>query len=287
MFVIAMIAFVLSVGALGAIAFSYFQGQQKYDSIAETANLDVNDVEGKQLDKLVVNWDELKRVNGDVVAWLFVPGTQINYPVVQGKDNDYYLTRDFSGDAGWLATYGTLFLDFRNTFNFQDDMNFIYGHNMRDGSMFASIAAMRDQESFDTSRTVYLLTPERNYRLKSFALVNCAGDDPIVRTTFADAQDRADYFTDIVERSVVEVKDNVDPTSIQRGVALSTCDDTGAYRYLLFCRIEDEVASGLSGNVGVDEKDDSMGIVDDLGYTSDKYASRSSGADASSSAAAA
>ena len=104
-FVISITVLVGSLVALGVIAFSYFQGQQKYEKVVQIANFDVKEaeVQPENLGKLSVDWDALRAANDDIVAWVYAPNTKINYPVVRGRDNDYYLTRDFDGAAGWLA----------------------------------------------------------------------------------------------------------------------------------------------------------------------------------------
>ena len=110
-FIVAMIVFVASVTALGLIAFSYFQGQQKYGETAEKADFDPSELDGgSALSEVTVDWDALREVNPDTVGWIYIPNTAINYPVVQGEDNEHYLTYDFDGSEGWLAEYGAIFL---------------------------------------------------------------------------------------------------------------------------------------------------------------------------------
>jgi len=255
-FVIAVVVLVGSLAALGVIAFSYLQGQQKYDRIADTAGFSPTEATMQvQLAEVSVDWDSLRAVNDDVVAWVYVPNTEINYPIVQGNDNDYYLTRDFDGDQGWLANYGCVFLDYRNTFNFQDQANFIYGHHMQDGSMFAAIAEMADQQKFDNARTVYLLTPQGNYKLRSFALVHCDANESIVQTAFANSEDRAAYMQDMMDRSVTHVADSPKAQDIERAMVFATCDDYSSGRFLLYCYIEDTTAADLAGDIGLASED--------------------------------
>ena len=252
--IISTILLVVSLAALGVIGFGYLSGQQKYEKVAEAADFKVSDIEGQPvvLKELTVDWDALKDINNDIVAWVYVPGTNINYPVVQARDNDYYLTRDFDGDQGLLTNFGAIFMDYRNSFDFSDMASYIYGHNMQDGSMFADLAGMTNQQRFDECRTVYLLTPEGNYKLRTFSLVHCPSTENIVQTTFATAQERTNYVQDKMDRSVCSADDNPQASDIKKMIVLATCDNYATDgRYLLYSLIEETTASGLYGNVGV------------------------------------
>ena len=251
-FVVAVVVFIGSLIALGVIAFSYLQGQQKYGEIAETSDFDpkdLNDPEG--LKQVKVDWDALKAVNPDTVGWVYMPETRLNYPIVQGTDNEHYLTYDFDGDQGWLAEYGAVFLDCRNSGDWSDQVSFIYGHHMNDGSMFADIAGLGDQARFDKCRTVYVLTPQGNYHLRSFSLVHCSAYDPIVEMTFDTPEDMTAYVQDKMDRSEVAVTDAPKASEIKKVFALATCDNYSSGRYVLFCYVVDTSVEGLTGEVGL------------------------------------
>lgn len=92
-----------------------------------------------------INFDILKSKNKDIVAWIYSEGTQINYPIVQSKDNDYYLRRLLDG------TYnqgGTIFMDYRNNKNFEDYNTIIYGHNMKNNTMFGTLINYKKSRIF-------------------------------------------------------------------------------------------------------------------------------------------
>ena len=89
-----------------------------------------------------IDFSALDSQNPDVVAWIQIPGTQINYPVVQGKDNDYYLHRDLNRQK---STAGTIFLDYADRADFSSLHNVLYGHHMKNGSMFKDISRYKDQ----------------------------------------------------------------------------------------------------------------------------------------------
>ncbi len=107
-----------------------------------------------------INFEELKKKGPDVVGWLYCAGTPVNYPIVQAGDNDYYLYRLLDGTRN---SSGSLFMDFRNTSYFNDGNNIVYGHNMKNGSMFALLPDYLDQEFYDTHPIWYLMTEEMDY----------------------------------------------------------------------------------------------------------------------------
>lgn len=112
---------------------------------------------------ITADFDALLAENGDVVGWLYCEDTNINYPVVQGKDNDYYLHR------GWdrkESRAGAIFMDAKNKPDFADNNTIIYGHHMKNGGMFAGLSDFADQEFFDAHPVMWLLTPEQTYKVE-------------------------------------------------------------------------------------------------------------------------
>ena len=175
-FWVALIVFIASVGILGYLAWTYWSSQNEYDEIAQSAGPAVTEAEaapeGINLADLVVDWDALREINPDVVAWVYMPGTMVNYPVAhKDGDSEYYLHHNFSlGEGSFGAEFGSIMLSGENAGDFSDEVNILYGHHMRNGSMFALFAELRDSDIFNEHRTIYLLTPEGNYRLQTFAV---------------------------------------------------------------------------------------------------------------------
>jgi len=126
----------------------------------------VSDGNEEDPNRIEVDFDALWEINSDVVAWLVSPDTGINYPVLQAPDNDYYLHRLIDGN--WNDN-GSLFLDYRCSGDFSDENSIIYGHNMRSGAMFGNLVKYKDQNYYDEHSDIYLVTPERQYRLDLFA----------------------------------------------------------------------------------------------------------------------
>lgn len=234
--VVAVLVLLASLLALGAILASYYFGQQKYDALTEHVYTDP----GSSNDPLyaTVDWDALLSDNADTVGWVYIPNTDINYPVVRGKDNDYYLSHDFYGDEGWLANFGAVFMDYRDKPDWTDQAYFFYGHHMNDGSMFADIAAMADQEYFDNARTIYLYSPSGNFELRSYSLLHVDASDPLVQIMFPNADDMTEYIQNKMDRSIVNGGEMPDPQDITKSFAFSTCDNYSQGRYVLFTYIE-------------------------------------------------
>lgn len=234
-FWIAIVVFVVALAALGAIGFSYWQGQQTYQSVAEEGFTPPDDIAAAPLEEFTVDWDALKAINPDTVGWIYIPGTVVNYPIVQTTDDVKYLTHDFKGSEGWIATFGAIFLSAENASDFSDPNNIIYGHHLNDGSMFACLADFGDAAQFEEHRTVYVLTPEGNYQLNTFSLVHVDADDPLAQTQFADEDERVAYVQDKIDRSVVTASDIPEAAGIAHTFALATCDNLPSDgRYVLY-----------------------------------------------------
>ena len=246
---LALAVFVAAVSYLGVIAYSYWSDSHRYDEISETTF----DPVGDSLADMKVDWDALRKINPDVIAWVYVPGTPISYPVcwVQG-DNQKYLDINFDGAAGVFTGSGTIFLDGEAKPDFSDPADFLFGHHMNDGSMFACLSDFAAEEEFEAHRDVYLLTPERNYQFRSFALVRTVGSDYLVVHSFSDDASRVEYITDKQQRSLVVPSEGFpDPETAGKLLALSTCDynESDGRAILYTCLVDYATPSGAAGEV--------------------------------------
>lgn len=113
-----------------------------------------------------INFDELLQINKDTVGWITIDDTHIDHPIVQGKDNFEYLTKDFYGK---FYAGGTIFLDCENNKDFSDSYNIVHGHHMSGGAMFGDLGNFKDKKYFDSHKTGKLLTPSYDYDLKIVA----------------------------------------------------------------------------------------------------------------------
>ena len=111
---------------------------------------------------LQIDFDKLKAVNEDAVAWLYSPDTVIDYPVMKANDYSYYLSHLPDGTSN---ANGSLFIDYNNASDFSGDLTVIYGHHMNSGRMFGSLNGYKTQSYFNEHPYMYLYTDEGNYRI--------------------------------------------------------------------------------------------------------------------------
>ena len=164
-----------------------------------------------------VDFDALSKINPETVGWLIIEDTGINYPVVQGADNEFYLKHQFDGRYN---SSGCLFLDVKNDASFQEFNQIIYGHYMNNQSMFSDLVKYKDQEFFDAHPAGWLVTPSAAYRLQFFSgyVSDVLGD---AWDTEFSAADYPQWLRKCQEQSIFTA-DTV-PDAEDRVLTLSTC----------------------------------------------------------------
>ena len=176
-----------------------------------------------------VDFDKLLETNGDVKGWLLNPDTIINYPFVQGADNDYYLYRFLDGSSN---SSGTLFVDYRCAGDFSSNHTIIYGHNMKDGSMLSTITNYWKQDYYEEHPYMFINTPTQNYRLELFSGYVTPADSDAYTVFFKDSAAYAKFLETLDSRS--NFNSDVELTENDRIVTLSTCTyEYEAARYVL------------------------------------------------------
>lgn len=240
--ILALGVFLFSAAKLVQIFLEYKEGTDEYNRVREyvtdTSEEEESDVEGEAVQEQKpqppkVDWTGLQAINTDIIAWLQIEGTDIDYPVVKGNDNAYYLTHTFEGNSN-IA--GAIFVDCSNSSDFQDCNTIIYGHNMRNGSMFGTLRKhFKDQESVP-GKYIWICTPEKNYRYEIFSshVVEADGE---VYSLFPEANDQfAAYLDTMVQQSGISY--GVPVTREDRIITLSTCTGNDATRFVVQARRE-------------------------------------------------
>ena len=222
------------------IYLQYKEGRDQYSSIVDTMITERNPdqapetggspgdeaprEEGENISvPISVDFASLKAINDDVIGWIYVEAfDNINYPVTRGIDNDFYLHRNIRKEYLYA---GTVFADKMNSDDLDECYTILYGHNMKDGSMFALIDDYGDQSFYDQHPVMYLNTPTKNYRIDIFS---CFTTDPVsyvYQTVFASTTDFDARLRSLLAASEVSCQATVSPDD--RIVTLSTCTSTG------------------------------------------------------------
>ncbi len=214
--VIALIIFLISAVQLIRIIKGYLDGRSEYEDIRDLA------IESDDSDnQFRVNFDELLKINPDTVGWIrFYPEpSEINYPIVQGKDNEYYLHNTFSDNEN---TLGAIFLNCENKSDFSDKNSIIYGHRMRDGSMFRHLQDYDEKSFWENYPFFYIYTldgREITYEIYSAGVVQDTSET--YQTEFA-TEEEFQQFIDLT-KAVSEYDTGVEVTTDDTIVTLSTC----------------------------------------------------------------
>ena len=164
----------------------------------------------------------LREINPDVVGWIRVPDTKIDYPLVQGTDNDFYLKHTWQGNAN---SVGTIFMDFNSSPDLTDFNTLIYGHNMRSGSMFASLRNYSQQSYFDDHPYIYLLVDNGVFRFEVFSSYRAELDASAYGQSFQQRETRQKFLQDALDQSAIET--GITPGIRDRILTLSTCSGVG------------------------------------------------------------
>lgn len=171
---------------------------------------------------ITVDLASLQKANPEVAGWLYIPDTNISYPLLQGGDNDKYLHRSYDLQA---TAAGSIFMDYRNAAAFTDDNTVVYGHNMKNGSMFGSLKKYADTDYLKAHGYVYVILPGRTLRFRAFAAYRTEDTSESYTRAFADAgTDLAGFLQYIAASAAGNETDP--PTEAAPLLTLSTCTST-------------------------------------------------------------
>lgn len=229
--VITVLIIIFSISAVNVIKifYDYRQAEKTYEDlqsqyvevVSETVtNVPTGEFKNPEKQKNVsveVDFDALQKRNPDVVGWLYCPDTAINYPVVKCEDNDRYLKRDIDGKK---SSSGTLFADYRNGDIESCENYVIYGHNMKNGSMFADLTKYKKQSFYDSHPVIYFLTPQGKYTIELYAGAVVEEDSAVYSFGKNDGS-FAEFLSDFGKKSTF--KSNVTLSENDLFITLSTC----------------------------------------------------------------
>lgn len=257
----ALLAILFLVGAAGMFRslVGYRQGAQDYSAAEELAGLPKTETpleEGPPQESLPEEQQEeadphlvallqtdlsaLQAVNSEVIGWIQIPETELSYPLLQGTDNAYYL--DYTWQKAKNAV-GSIFMDYRNDGALGDFHTIIYGHNMKDGSMFGHLHDFKDSPFLEQHPCIYVLNEQgcRVYRI--FAVYEASvSTAEAYQLDFANDDEKQAFIDKCLSLSIVDTQ--VIPTIDDRIVTLSTCTGRGySTRWVVQAVLAEEVFS--------------------------------------------
>ena len=212
----------------------WYKDNNKNNEIAEQIKGTVV-VEEKSEDKeeYTIDFNKLKEQNKETVAWIKVNNTNIEYPVLKADNNNFYLNHSFDrskNSAGWI------FADYRNKIDNTDKNIVIYGHNMRDGSMFGSMKNILNSDWYENEKNtnITLYTENEKCIYKVFSIYKIESEDYYIKTGFNNDDDFEKFIKTIKARSIKEF--NVDCLKNDSILTLSTCSNNNKYRVVLHAK---------------------------------------------------
>ena len=200
-----------------------------------------------------IDWAGLKAVNADVVGWIYIPGTHVDFPVYQGDSNDEYLRTSAEGE---YSVGGQIFMDYENSRpGLVDRQTLVYGHHLNNGAMFTDVDEFASQDYFNGIDTVWYLTEDASYELEPLFFYKSAATNGAARQiVFSDDNDFHNYLANALSQATAK-SSSADGavSSVSRVLTLCTCDyendfGKGNGRGLLVCALKSEV-SGADANV--------------------------------------
>ena len=202
-----------------------------YDNDGSSDKEEKSDSESVDLWKnqnISIDFEELMKQNSDLSGWIVFDNLPINYPIVYSSDNEYYLTHTFRGNEN---SAGALFMDAANKRDFNEYQTILYGHNMKNGSMFGSLKKYKDYDFYKDNAYFTLCTPEVNYRYQIFSCRYVDALDELYTTGFDADEKYQNYLDKMVENSLYDT--GVLVSNIDKIITLSTCTYSDEKRFVV------------------------------------------------------
>ena len=235
--VVCALACAISIAQIIRIEHQYKVGEKAYDDLAlNLVTLSAADdftAPGDEIGAPIdVNFELLSQMNAEAVGWLYSPGTPINYPVVRSDDNSYYLKHLYNDQKN---SSGAIFMDALNDPDMTHINTVIYGHNMKNGSMFASLQNYSDPAYLREHPTIYYMNAQHDYRIDVFACYPESAAAETYTINFDSAETYAGYLQRVWGKS--EISADVPMTTDDNIVTLVTCTGYSNDRYVVLGKI--------------------------------------------------
>ena len=245
-FAVGIMLIIVSTFMLFRIKQNYKTGEDEYKEISTYVKSKADKVSGDDVKETVENYNgnkiytpywydmnakvefnKLKAMNPDVIGWILMEQIGVSYPVMH-RDNEFYLNHMFSGKKN---VAGALFTDVKNTADFSDSNVIVYGHNMRNSSMFHNLFDFEDKEKLFKNPYFTICTPTMNYRYRIFSVRYVDDTDPVYTTKFANDDDFKALISNAIKQSIHDTHTAV--TTTDKVVTLSTCAYKDKNRFIV------------------------------------------------------
>lgn len=221
----ALAVFLFSAGTILLIMNRYKNDEMVYSDAAAQYTVSEGGGSGEAADEeetetapISIDFESLQAANSDVIGWIYCEGTVINYPVLQGADNDFYLHHTYEGE---YSRSGSIFVDTANRPGFLDSNTVIYGHHMKNGSMFASLQDWKDQEFYEEHPIIWLLTPDQDYKIVLLGGYGTSAYSDTYTIFTGPCEEFDAYLDKCIKQSDFQADVEIDPQG--KYVLLSTC----------------------------------------------------------------
>lgn len=185
-----------------------------------------------------VSFENMKEINSDLYAWIYIPGTQIDYPIAQASDEDdsFYLSHDIYKN---YSIYGTIYTEKCNSKDFNDPNTLIYGHEMLNGSMFQNLHYYEDEEYFNNNPYFYIFTEDRVLTYRIFSAFQYDDRHIMYSFDFTQPDEYQSFLNEAMnpQSSIANVREGVEVTTDDKIVTLSTCDGSNSENRYLVCGV--------------------------------------------------
>lgn len=180
-----------------------------------------------------LNLEALREINADVVGWIRIPGTVVDYPVLKGADNDYYLDHTWNNKK---SAAGAIFIEHYSSADFSDFNTIIYGHHMNNNAMFGSLLKYKQQSYFDNNPYVYILDDNGIKCYEIFSAYEADVKGKTYQVSFSSDESKQEFLDECMANSVIET--GITPDVSDRIITLSTCTNfTYNTRWVVQARI--------------------------------------------------
>ena len=180
-----------------------------------------------------IDFDKLEKANPDIYAWISIPSVNVDYPILQSEtDNSYYLDHTVNGQK---SAYGSIYTENYNDKDFSDFNTLIYGHNMKNGTMFGSLKKFRDSTFFNENRFITVYTKGRILKYEIFAAYTWDNKHILLSRNFENEYNRKVYIDEIfaVRDMNSQINKEIEVTENDKIITLSTCMNDKSKRFLV------------------------------------------------------